>query len=279
MAQGLPEPLVAAVLERLGLPRAPSPDRDGLALLYRAWCRGIPWDNVQKRISVVERRPVLAGAEPEEFFANFLAHRTGGTCWPSSGALHALLRSLGFSARRAVGSMHHRRFGPNVNHGTTIVAVDGEDLLVDSSILNEVPLPLHRGETTAIQSAVHPIRAVPAGELWELLWAPMGRDEEVPCLLLEDDAPGERWSERYERSRVEGFSYTVTLRRNFSEGVLSLGNGRRAFKDANGAIASAAVDDTEVRRLLAEEAGLSPAIVARLPADEPDPRAGRAPRP
>ena len=36
----------------------------------------------------------LPCATPAEFFARYLAHGTGATCWPTSTALHALLGAL-----------------------------------------------------------------------------------------------------------------------------------------------------------------------------------------
>ena len=70
------------VLERLGID-SPAPTIDGLRDVYGAWCRQISFDNVQKRISLVEQHDHLAGGEPEEFFENFLLHRTGGVGRPA----------------------------------------------------------------------------------------------------------------------------------------------------------------------------------------------------
>ncbi len=271
----LPDALVADVLDRLGTP-VPGTDLEGLAALYAAWCRGVPWDNVQKRISVAERRPVLAGAEPEEFLRNFLAHGTGGTCWPSSGALHALLAALGFDARRAVAAMMYDRVGRVPNHATEIVRADGEEWLVDSSMLCERPLALRHGERTAIDDALHPMRAEPNDDgMWLVTWAAHARDEQIACWLFEDDVPQARFLERYEVSRVSGFSYGLIFRRNLADGVLSLNRTTRAFKDRQGTLATREVADRAA--ILIGEGGLSPEIVGRLPDDEPDP--ARSPGP
>lgn len=265
----LPDSLVADVLGRLGVPALP-PDLDGLTALYAAWCRHVPWDNVQKRISIVERRPVLAGAEPDEFFRNFLAHGTGGTCWPSSGALHSLLVTLGFDARRVVAAMQYDRRGKVPTHGTEIVRAAGEEWLVDSSMLYGRPLALRDGKSTVVDDPLHPLRAEPHDDgMWLVTWQVYARDEWVMCLLFEDDVPHARFLDRYEASRVSGFSYGLTFRRNLPDGVLSLNRMTRAFKDRQGTLTTEEVADRTA--ILVHEGGLSPEIVARLPEDEPDP--------
>lgn len=266
----LPDALVQRVLARLGIP-APRPDADGLGALYLAWCREVPWDNVQKRIAIAEGRPVLAGAEPVEFFENFLRDGTGGTCWPSSGALHALLTALGFDARRVIGDMQMRTSGKSPTHGAEIVRVDGAEWLVDSSMLNERPFELRRSEVTAIADGLHPMRAEPnADGMWLVTWQSYGRDEPITCWIYEDDATHQRFLERYEASRVKGFSYGLTFRKNRPDGVLAFGRSTRSFKDAK----TLTITRTDVADRVAGligEGGLSPEIVARLPEDEPEP--------
>lgn len=267
MDSQLTDPLVDRVLARFGLPAAPSPTRSGLATIYRAWCDHVPWDNVQKRITVVAGRAPLAGAYPAEFFENFLRDGTGGTCWPSSGALHALLVHVGFPARRATAAMAHDRFGRIENHGTTIVRLDGEDLVVDSSILHVEPLALRDG--SRLDDPVHRARVERTDGEWIIWWTTHSRDTELPCLLLEDDVPLARYLERYGASRATGFSYALTFTKSVPGGVLSVNGARRAFRDANGALRS---DTTlERARVLVEEGGLSRGVVDRLPPDEPDP--------
>ncbi|MGH2713162.1 MAG: arylamine N-acetyltransferase [Thermoleophilaceae bacterium] len=275
-SSGLAPGLAERVLERLGYAAPPPTDLGGLGGLYLAWCRNVPWDNLQKRITVEGGRAPLAGAEPAEFFANFLAHGTGGTCWPSSGALHDLLAAAGFPVRRAVGAMHHLRFGRRANHGTVIATVEGAEYLVDSSMLTEHVLPLRREEPTAIAHAVHPIRAEPTAErLWSVWWSAADRDEEIPCLIFEDDVGHERYLERYEASRADGFSYAFVVRKNLGGGVVTVTRAVRYFKDARGAISASDVSG-RLAEVLVDEIGFSDEIVAALPPDVPDPRARAA---
>jgi N-hydroxyarylamine O-acetyltransferase len=270
----LERPLVDRVLARLGLASAPPVDRRGLEDLYRAWCRTVPWDNVQKRVSVKNGRVPLAGAYPDEFFENLLRDGTGGTCWPSSGALHALLLALGFDARRVAGTMSPDRWPGQINHASAIVTIDDEELLVDSSMLTERPIPLRSDAETVIDDPVHPVQARPTGDLWTIRWRIQARDEEIDCVLVEDDAPFERYLECYEESRVSGFSYFLTLTKNIAGGILSLNGSKRTFRDGDGRLMAAYVEDRG--QVLISEAGLSPRIVAALPPDEPDPNHPRS---
>ena len=262
--------LVDRVLARLGLRTVPPRTRDGLAAVYRAWCEHVPWDNVQKRITVVERRAVLGGAHPSEFFDNFVRHGTGGTCWPSAGALHALLVHLGFPARRGVATMGEERWGRLENHGTTIVRLDGEELLVDSSILHLVPLPLRDG--AHIDDPAHRARVARRGHEWVIWWTMHARDQEMSCVILADDVPLARYLERYEGSRETGFSHALTFTKCGPAGILSVNRSLRSLRAADGGVSSAEVLDRP--RVLVEEGGLSEEIVARLPADAPEARPG-----
>jgi N-hydroxyarylamine O-acetyltransferase len=110
-AAGLDDELRDRVLDRLGFPAAPSRDLEGLRALYGAWCASVPFDNTRKMIALrTAGGDPLPGGDARDFFESFLAHGTGGTCWPTSNALFELLRSAGFEARRVAGSM--RDTGP-----------------------------------------------------------------------------------------------------------------------------------------------------------------------
>ncbi|MDE3102845.1 MAG: arylamine N-acetyltransferase [Chloroflexota bacterium] len=272
----LQPPLVERVLARLGLRSAPPASRAGLDALYAAWSARVPWDNVQKRITVVTGRRPLGGAEAEEFFHAFLRDGTGGTCWPSSGALHALLVACGFDARRLDGTMDPTRWPDEINHASVIVTLDGEELLVDSSMLLGRALPLRRDAPTEIADVLHPARAIPRDGLWTIRWRLQGRDREIDCVLLRDDVSADEYRERYELSRETGFSHFVTLVRNLPTGLLTLNGTKRTFRDLSGHLSESYVDDRS--RVLVDEAGLSREIVSMLPPDDVDPRRAPPPR-
>lgn len=123
-----------------GFSRRQTRDLDGLRAVYAAWCRHVTFDNIRKLVALrTEPAGPLPGASAEDFFEEWLAHSAGGTCWPASNALHALLRALDFDARRVAGSMHD--IG-SPNHGSVKVRLANRDWVVDSSMLTNAPLPL-----------------------------------------------------------------------------------------------------------------------------------------
>ena len=256
------------MLARFGI-SAPAPTLEGLRVAYGAWCRHVSFDNVQKRISLVERHDHLAGAEPEEFFANFLTHGTGGTCWPTSAALAALLVSLGFRVRRLVAAMNYERSGRIVpGHASTVAEIAGRDWLVDSSMLTVEPFELLRKERTERAHPVHAIAAEPHDGSWVIRWL-WDNGEWMPCMVLEEGVPPERFPTSYESTRPSRapFNTGLVARRNLADGgVLSVRGDEVTRVDPSGARTTASVDDRV--RLLIDEFGFSPAIVARLPADD-----------
>ena len=54
LAESLDDSLIERVLAKLGLQATPSPDLEGLARLYDAWCRRVPFDYVQKPFEIEE---------------------------------------------------------------------------------------------------------------------------------------------------------------------------------------------------------------------------------
>jgi N-hydroxyarylamine O-acetyltransferase len=131
-------------------------------------------DNLRKLVHLRADDPgPLPGDTPEDFFAGWLAHGTGGTCWAVHGALTALLEACGFEARRGIGTM---LVAPDLppNHGLTSVRLDDETLLVDGCILHGEPLLLMRRETAVehLLGAHGPQRAM--GRRWRSPFAPDG---------------------------------------------------------------------------------------------------------
>jgi N-hydroxyarylamine O-acetyltransferase len=143
--------LVERILTRLGLLKWPDVSRGGLTSLYRAWCRHVPFDNVRKLIHVRAGNPAaLPGDAPNEFFEAWLTHGTGATCWAGNGALCELLCAIGFDARRAAATM---MVAPNLppNHGSVVVTLDDQPVVVDASTMFDEPLPIAEGA-----AIVHP---------------------------------------------------------------------------------------------------------------------------
>src|SRR6476620_7105682 len=84
--------LLSRVISRLELPNTLAIDLAGLTTVYAAWCRSVPFDNVRKMIAIRSGdNAAMPGLDAADFFENWLANGSGGTCWPSSNALFTLL--------------------------------------------------------------------------------------------------------------------------------------------------------------------------------------------
>jgi arylamine N-acetyltransferase len=254
--------LVERAFERLGLRPRPRPDRAGLEALYTAWCSHVPFDNLRKRIALAGGGPErLPGGLPEDFLAAWLEHGTGGTCWPSSNGLHALVSAAGFDVRRISASMFDRN---DHNHGSLIVRLGGEEWLVDSSMLCGAPIRLARGVASDDRDPVHPIRVEPAGDGFLVHWGMTQSTNTIPCRLMSDPVDEKFYLERYEISRgYSVFNTALYVRRNFPGKLVSF-VGRVRFEKTASGVTSRELSPPEVRRALVEELGYSAAIVGEL---------------
>ena len=253
------------VLERLGFSLPPATDLDGLRELYAAWGRAIPFDNVRKRIALEsgDSSP-LPGGHAEDFLQAWLRHGTGGTCWPSSNGLCALLAWCGFEARRLSASM---RDGGDPNHGTVVVRVDGGDWLADTAMLTGDVLPLRPGRESKLDDPLHRVRAEPRGDSFLIHWAlPVQHAPEFGCGLLEDSVDHAYYLERYELTRAPDtspFNAFLYATRNAPDSVLCY-MGRTRFRKQRDAIEEDELKPEALARSLVDELGLSPEIVAEL---------------
>lgn len=255
---GLPPALQEQVLERLGFSDPPSLDQEGLGALYGAWCARVPFDNVRKMI-VLRTRPddPLPGADADEFFEHWLAHGTGGTCWPTSNALFELVHALGFEARRVAGSMHDLGV---VNHASVKVRIDGGEWLVDSSQLTNVPLPL--GDRVFVHDdAVFPAEVEPVDGTFVLWTHSPPNSTHLPCRLLVDPATRAAYVAGYDASRTRSpFNQRLYVRRNRPGELLVLAGKTRFSRTARG-LGVRELEPDEICDALREDAGLSDALI------------------
>ncbi|MBW2414277.1 MAG: arylamine N-acetyltransferase [Deltaproteobacteria bacterium] len=252
------------VLERLGFGAPPLRTRAGLDAVYRAWCRSVPFDNVRKRIALLEEDPApMPGGHAADFHAHWLAHGTGGTCWPSSNGLFTLLDFCGFDARRISASMQDMG---EPNHGSVAVHLDGQDWMADTSMQTDAIFPIRRGEAAAVEHALHPVSLEPVDGTLRIHWAvPMG-DSTIPCRLLEDPVGHSFYLERYEITRAPDkspFNQALYARKNFDGAVLAY-LGRTRFWKRPGGVESAELEPDALARSLCDDLGLSEEIVDRL---------------
>ena len=251
----------ALVLGKLGFAREPQHDYAQLVALYRAWCETIPFDNAAKLIAFRTRAAGnLPGIEASQFFANFLEHGIGGTCWPSSNALYTLFSSVGFDARRLAGSMRDTGI---LSHGSTKVRFDGSDWLLDSSMLTMNPLPLG-DELFIADDPLWSAEVEYAEGTHVIWWDTVAAPDYIPCRLLMDDATHDFYVERYEASRDRSpFNERVYVRRNTPDSILVITGNRRFLKTASGVEASV-LSATQLEEQLVSEAGFSSRIVEML---------------
>jgi arylamine N-acetyltransferase len=248
--------LLDRILDRLGLSAAPPRTLDGLQTLYAAWCAHVPFDNVRKMIALRTGLP-LPGSTAEDFFDAWLTTGAGGTCWPTSNALFELVAALGFAARRVAGSMLDLGI---VSHGSVKVAIDGQDWLVDSSMLTNVPLRL--GSEVVIHEGVFAAEVEPAANTHVIWTKTPANATYLPCRLLVDPSSHEEYVERYEASRIRSpFNERLYARRNRPGELLVLLGCTRLSQTARG-VERRDLSREELLASLRDEIGLSDPLIA-----------------
>jgi N-hydroxyarylamine O-acetyltransferase len=264
--------LVERVLSGLGLATAPAADLKGLAALYAAWCRHVPFDNVRKMIHVRRQAPgPLPGDSAEDFFEAWLRYGTGGTCWSGNGALCTLLAALGFNVRRAVGTMLVRAdLAPN--HGTVIVEIDGGRHLVDASILHSEPLALHDTEVTSVEHAVWGVHCVRHDGRWHIRWRSTQMPKGLNCRIEQLSTTREEFRERHEQTRAwSPFNFELSARLIRGVSIVGVGLGQRVEFTASGRVVQRLLEGDDRKRVLVDELGINEEIVDQLPPEIPTP--------
>ncbi|MEZ4334871.1 MAG: hypothetical protein R3F35_24195 [Myxococcota bacterium] len=268
----LPPGLAEAVLERLGFPAGPVTDREGLAALYGAWCRLVPFDNTRKRIAFEDGDPGrLPGDAPAEFLAAWLADGAGGTCWAMHGAWTELLRACGFSARRGIATM---LVAPDLppNHGTTSVELDGSTLLVDACIQHGEPLVLEPRAETAIAHPAWGVTARPKDGGWIVRWRSPFVPGGVDCRIESLASDAAAFRAYHEATRAwSPFNFELFVRAHRGDGLLLAVRGERVVVAADGSETRAPLPASERLRFLVEEVGLRESFARRIPVDRPTP--------
>ncbi len=266
--------LLERVLEKLGLTERPSLDLAGLNTLYAAYCGNVPAiDNIRKRIWFAgERRGPLPGGVAADYFENWLDHGTGGTCWPTNGAVHALVHSLGFDARRIAGCIIMEEY-PGTNHGSVLVTLEGVDYLIDGNLGAFKVLPLVPGRTTSTGDGLHAISAVPIEAGFDVIWY-RSHDRLEPLTFRtepeHDPVDQAFFLARYDLTKqLSVFNDALFICRRFPEFIVTLGRKNKMTVAADGTMTKTEINDTERRRVLVEEFGISEEIAEALPPDVP----------
>ena len=264
--------LLERILVRLGLLGVPEPSLVDLRVLYDAWCRMVPFDNVRKLIHLRNQDSgPFPGDDSAEFFEAWLRDGTGGTCWGTNGALFRLVRSLGFDAVRGEATMLAAPNAPP-NHGTVVVTIDDTCYVVDGTFLQLEPLRFDERDTTRAGNGFWGIQCARRDGKWMIRWRPAHAPDGMDCRIERLNVTAELFRERHEATRPwSPFNYQVYARSVRGDSMLSLSYGERVEQTADGRILRSTLDDQERRRMLIEEFGMSDEIVAQLPPDVPTP--------
>lgn len=265
--------LIERVLSRLGLSALPEPSLDGLKVLYGAWCRKVPFDNVRKLID--PRRgdcAPLPGDTAPDFFEGWLRYGTGGTCWAGNGALQSLLHSLGFDAQRALATM---LVAPGVppNHGTVVVRCEQDRrYIVDASILHGEPLLLDETAASVIEHPAWGVSCAMREGHWIIRWRPLHLPDGIDCRIERLQVSAQSFHEAHEATRRwSPFNYALYARSSRGDSVFGTAFGQRVEVAGDGAVRRSALAPQRRAQLLIEEFGMHAALVGLLPGDRPLP--------
>lgn len=263
--------LLERVLAKLGLSDHPSLDRSGLNGLYAAFCGKVAAiDNILKRIWLTgDQATPLTGGDPTDYFENWLTHGTGGTCYPTNGAMYALVSSLGFDTRRIAGCIVMDEY-PGTNHGSVVVTLDGVDYLVDGCFGAFEVLPLVPGRATFTRQGLNQIKAVPVENGFEIIWyTSINREQPLTFRTEpEHDPVDHNFFLTYydETKKISVFNDTLFICRRYPDSIVTLGR-EKAVVSADNTLTKTEIDDTGRKRVLVEEFDISEEIAAALPPD------------
>ncbi|MEQ8719566.1 MAG: arylamine N-acetyltransferase [Acidimicrobiales bacterium] len=266
--------LVGDVLDRLGVAAPTTPDLPSLTALYTAWCRTVPSDNLLKRIHLSARDPgPLPVTNATEFLEAYLEFGTGGTCWGAAMGLYGLLAAVGYDV--SVGAGHMVGITPpwaGPAHGCVLVNLDGALYDIDGYVLCEEPIPLAPTAPTRGGSPLLAAEATPVDGTWEVRFRTGHSERRLTYRInVRTDDP-DLYSRRWEISRERSVLNTLfVIRRNTDDGgVITYSRNKVHRLEPDGALTTDVVTDDERDTLLVGSFGLSPAIVEKLPPDEPD---------
>jgi len=263
--------LVEQVLQKMGFSTPPNDNLAGLSAIYGRWCRNIPFDNIQKRLfySGLAEGPV-PGHNSAEFFQQWLAHGTGGTCWANSHAIHDLLEAVGFSVMRVSATM---LVSPDVvgpTHGTVFATVNDRQYLVDGSMQTESPVPVEEGDPDRVRHPAERVHLELREGNWHVRWHPAHRPDGLWCRIEEVDVPKDQFNKYHERTRSRSpFNASLYVRVNHPEQTTTIASGEKVIMKLDEQPVSIPLNEEQRARVLVEEFGINEELVASLPADEP----------
>jgi N-hydroxyarylamine O-acetyltransferase len=264
----VPDRLLRAVLERLGVATPVSLTVDGLDNVFKAWCRVTGYDNVglAVRAGAGGTGPVL-GFPAHDYFDRLLAHGMSNLCFGNSEALRAVLDALGFTVARVRGSMGSSEAVLGAyKHGSLLVTIDGQRYVVDPTFMAEKALLWQPGvRTTAGSGALRIWTDIDGAIRWQI---PQGRFNAV-FKIEEIDCSFEVFREEHQKTQqglAHGrlYKHKLFVRRNVAGGTRTYDNGAIITK-ADGQFLIRKISGEELIRAFVEDFGLSAEVVASMP--------------
>ena len=278
----IPEPklsseILTRILTKLDLMERPECNLAGLNRVYAANCGHVPRDNIQKRIWLTGKQTTpVTGGDPGEFFENWLAHGTGGTCFPTSGGFCALLCALGFDANRVTGCVIRGGIEYDQNHASVLVRLEGVNYLVDPQQASFSALPIIPGQPSSTGNGIHDTRAVPVPGGFELQSFP-GSNRQEPLRIrfyLENCFVDHAFFlEKYALSAVREldrspFNDALIISRRFPDSLVIVGRGNRIEVASDNSVTKVEITIDERNKILIEELGISEEITKAIPPDD-----------
>jgi N-hydroxyarylamine O-acetyltransferase len=158
------------------------------------------------------------------------------------------------------------------NHGTVIVHVDGDEYLVDASLLTAEPLLLDDRTESTVSHPAWGVRCRSVDGKFVISWRPQLRPEGLDCRIDSLLATVEEFRDFHEGTRAWGpFNYEFSLRANRNNQVVGIAHGQRVDIDGSGEVIRGPMTHADRIRFLVETVGWSEEMAIRLPVDVPTP--------
>jgi len=250
---------------KLGFSEPPTVDFTGLSNIYEAWCHKIPFDNIRKRIHLAKNNTLpLPGHDDVEFYRGWLRFGVGGTCWAGNAALYALLDALGFSCKRGTATMLKDSKQPP-NHGTVCVQCEGNQFLVDASMLHNTPLLLTPNQPSAIDHPAWGLTCSPLDHHWAIRWHPLHMPDGCTCRIEEFSVTRNSFRQLNEVSRTNSsFNDTLYIRLNKAKSVIGISDAMSITFSSSGKVVKKCLSHESILKLLIQNMGISEEILPNI---------------
>jgi arylamine N-acetyltransferase len=216
---------VEDVLDGLEL-SAEEPSHRYLERLFGRFNARVPFETASKILRDADvSDPAEKPRVPDVFWSDFLESGTGGSCYARVAAFDALLSSLGFSTRKALG-----RVTLDFDHAALFVALGGGEWIADVGFPLPALLPAGGGEVETEIAALSAARTDRGIGVRFLSGVPEGpRRLEIFRDAVSDDEFAERWRKTF---RPESkFLASVSVQRRDGPRVLTFARGEMRVDD------------------------------------------------